>query len=190
MPIIYTDLITTPRTTLRIVDKSAIPDLLEMNGDPTVTRFLPYKNWETIDDGYAWLDRMIGICASGDALQLVIHEKESNKAIGTCLLFRHDSASSRAEIGYALGKKHWGKGLMHEALSALIDHAFTHCSLRRIEAEVNPQNIASNKTLLRLGFTHEGLLRQRWVDKTEQPYSSNIYGLLRDEWPLLIKAEC
>jgi [ribosomal protein S5]-alanine N-acetyltransferase len=55
-------------------------------------------------------------------------------------------------------------------------------ALRRIEAEVNPLNIASGRLLLRLGFSKEGLLRQRWVVKGEVE-DTELYGLLRHEWP-------
>ncbi len=54
--------------------------------------------------------------------------------------------------------------------------------LRRVEAEVNPANTASVHLLQRLGFTREGLLRQRWVDKG-QAYDVAAFGLLRDEYP-------
>jgi [ribosomal protein S5]-alanine N-acetyltransferase len=53
--------------------------------------------------------------------------------------------------------------------------------VRRIEAEVNPANTASNALLLGLGFTHEGTARQRWVAKG-RAYNTNLYGLLADEW--------
>ena len=47
-------------------------------------------------------------------------------------------------------------------------------------ANENPENLASNQLLLRLGFTLEGVLRKRWLAKGNA-YDTNIYGLLRDE---------
>jgi [ribosomal protein S5]-alanine N-acetyltransferase len=77
--------------------------------------------------------------------------------------------------------RHWGQGLMREALTALISQAFGAYGLRRLEAEVNPANVASNALLRGLGFQHEGLLRKRWVAKGAA-YDVNIYGLLGEEW--------
>jgi RimJ/RimL family protein N-acetyltransferase len=71
---------------------------------------------------------------------------------------------------------------MHEALSALIGDAFRTMSLRRLEAEVDPRNAASGRLLQRLGFTKEGLLRQRWITKG-RPTDVEVFGLLVHEWP-------
>ena len=70
---------------------------------------------------------------------------------------------------------------MHEALTALLGHAFAHMGIRRVEAEVDTRNAASAGLLRRLGFTREGLLRQRWVSKGEAK-DVEMFGLLRSEW--------
>ena len=79
-----------------------------------------------------------------------------------------------------LGREHWGRGFMHEALSALITHAFETCALRRLEVEVNSANNPSNGLIQKLAFRKEGFLRQRWFRKGST-HDTNIYGLLRDE---------
>lgn len=173
--------IDTPRLVLRLVRASDLPDLLAVNGDEEVTRYLPYAAWKSLADGAAWFERMAKISATGAALQFVIVEKESARAIGTCLLFRYDAASARAEIGYVMGRASWRRGFTHEALSALITHAFRGCELRRLEAEVDPGNVPSNRLLLKLGFTREGTLRERWVSKGVTT-DSNLHGLLSREW--------
>lgn len=171
----------TPRLLLRLVTPADLPGLMQVNGDDAVTRFLPYATWTSAADGEAWLQRMANIQATGTALQFVVVERRSGLPIGTCLLFRYDEGSARAELGYVLGRAHWGSGCMHEALAALIDAAFGTLALRRLEAEVDPRNVASARLLQRLGFRREGLLRQRWVTKGEAK-DVEAYGLLRDEW--------
>lgn len=69
---------------------------------------------------------------------------------------------------------------MNEALGALIGCAFGSMGLRRLEAEVDPRNRSSARLLQGLGFTKEGLLRERWVTKGEAR-DVEIYGLLRNE---------
>jgi RimJ/RimL family protein N-acetyltransferase len=175
------DPIPTLRLTLRIVERSDLSALLLVNGDDAVTHFLPYSTWTSIADGEAWFERMAGIQASGAALQFVIEDRSNAAVIGTCLLFRHDEGSARAELGYVLGRRHWGCGYMHEALHALVQHAFTAAGLRRLEAEVDPANEPSTRVLERVGFVKEGILRQRWV-ANRRPYDVAMYGLLRDEY--------
>lgn len=101
--------------------------------------------------------------------------------IGTVTLFNLDLSNGRAELGYALGRAHWGNGYMQEALQALLSHAFDVLNLRRLEADVDPRNAASIRTLERLGFQREGLLRERWHVNGEIQ-DAFFYGLLRREW--------
>ena len=173
--------IETARLVVRAVEEADIAALVEVNQDDSVTQYLPYASWRSLDDGTAWLQRMRKLEATGTGVQLAILEKHSGRAIGTSLLFRHEAASARAELGYVLGRRHWGQRLMHEALAAIVAQVFIAGALRRLEAEVNPLNGASCRVLERLGFRHEGLLRQRWVAKGAT-YDTSLYGLLRDEW--------
>jgi RimJ/RimL family protein N-acetyltransferase len=172
----------THRLRIRAVADFDLQDLMSVNGDPEVTKFLPYATWASIEDAVAWLNRMKALQTSGSGVQLVVQDKGSNLVVGTVLLFKLDDASSRVEIGYVLGRHNWGRGLMKEALSAVIGHCFAVAGLRRIEAEVNPDNIASNKLLLALRFALEGRARKRWVAKGAA-YDTNLYGLLASEWP-------
>lgn len=186
------------RLVVRTVEAGDLPDLLAVNGDDAVTHHLPYASWQSLDDGRAWLARMDKLAASGSSLQLVLIDKASGHCIGSCLLFRLDEGSARAELGYVLGHAHWGRGLMFEALSAVIARALSDGfltaapgapapapgsgGLRRLEAEVNPLNTGSCRVLERLGFKPEGLLRQRWHAKG-RVYDTRFYGLLRDDRP-------
>lgn len=181
MPLAPFGLVTTARTTLREVRADDLPDLMEVNGDPEVTQFLPYATWQSLSDAGAWLDRMDKLVATGTARQLVIVRRADNKAIGTALLFKFDEGSSRLELGYALGRASWRQGYASEALRAVLTHAFDAMGIRRVEAEVNPNNVPSNALLESLGFTREGFLRDRWVSKGIT-YGVNIYGLLASEW--------
>lgn len=181
MPLIAPGPIDTERLLVRLVVESDLPALLEVNSSEEVTALLPYATWQSMADAEAWLQRMRGIEATGLAFQFVVALKASGKAIGTCLLFRFDEGSARAELGYALGRAHWGRGLMQEALTGLLGSAFGTMGLRRVEAEVDTRNRPSALLLGRLGFSREGLLRQRWVSKGEVK-DVEMYGLLRDEW--------
>jgi RimJ/RimL family protein N-acetyltransferase len=107
--------------------------------------------------------------------------RDTNTVIGTVTLFNLSLSNGRAEIGYAMGSAHWGKGYMNEALKALIVHAFDVMDFRRLEADVDPRNTASIRTLERLGFQREGFLRERWHVGGELQ-DAFFYGLLKREW--------
>ena len=107
--------------------------------------------------------------------------RDTNTVIGTVTLFNLSLSNGRAEIGYAMGSAHWGKGYMNEALKALIAHAFDVMNFRRLEADVDPRNTTSIRTLERLGFQREGFLRERWHVGGELQ-DAFFYGLLKREW--------
>ena len=182
MPLNAPIVVESERLIVRPVEEADLPALLLVNGDDVATRFLPYAPWRSLADGRVWLERMKLMGARGESIQYVVTERASGLAIGTCLLFRYEESSARAELGYVLGRNYWGRGLMREALVAVINCAFGAYELRRLEAEVDPLNQASSGLLERLGFTREGQLRKRWIDKGVA-HDTIIYGLLSDEWP-------
>jgi ribosomal-protein-alanine N-acetyltransferase len=108
-------------------------------------------------------------------------QRSDDALIGTVTLYNICFDNRRAEMGYALGRAHWGNGFMHEALQALLGYAFGVLDLHRIEADVDPRNGASIRTLERLGFQREGYLRERWQVGGEIQ-DALFYGLLRPEW--------
>ena len=173
--------IETERTLIRIVGPDDLPDLLEINSSDEVTRYVPYKTWVTAADSHAWLERMERLQAGGDTLQLVIALRDTGQVIGACLLFAFDAASSRAEIGYVLGRQYWGRGYMHEAIGAVMRFVFERLGLRRLEATIDPRNAASLKLVQRLGFASEGLRRQRVLMKGTL-VDQSLFGCLREDW--------
>jgi RimJ/RimL family protein N-acetyltransferase len=117
-------------------------------------------------------------------LQFGLERNTDSALLGICLLFHFDFDSRRAEMGYALGRPYWGAGYMREALQRLMHYAFTDLNLNRLEASIDPRNLASARTLERLGFAREGRLREHWIVSGEVS-DSDIYSLLQREWRAL-----
>src|SRR5262245_14537763 len=180
--------IVSQRLTLRPVAASDLADLLEVNGDPEVTGFLPYATWQSLADAAGWLTRMEALATAGTGQQLVLVRSADRKILGTLLLFKYEEGSRRLELGYALGRRYWNNGFMREAIRSTCSHLFASLAVRRIEAEVNPANVPSNKLLLRVGFVLEGTLRKRWIAK-DVAYDTHMYGYLADDWRRTEQAE-
>jgi len=170
----------TARLMVRLVEERDLEGLFAVNSDDQVTRFLPYATWRSIDDAHAWLARIVELQAEGRLRQFVVIERSTRGVVGALVLFNVDG-SGRGEVGYVLGRRDWGRGLAREALEALLTQAFAELELRRIDAHVDPRNVASHRLLLALGFRHEGTIRERGVVKDEV-VDSNFYGLLAREW--------
>lgn len=181
MPTLTAITLTTPRLTLRPLTAADIPALFAIFSHPEVMRYWSSPPYTEIAQARTMLLNCQEGYATGEFLQLGIAQRDDAVLMGTCTLFALHAASRRAEIGYALGRPYWGAGYMHEALTALIDHAFNTLNLHRLEADIDPRNTASARTLERLGFQKEGHLRERWI-VSDEISDSWIYGLLRREW--------
>jgi len=94
-----------------------------------------------------------------------------------------------AEMGYDLQADHWGKGIMFEAMSAVIDFGFERMKLNRIEATVMPHNVRSMRLLERLGFIEEGMFRQRGFNEKGEPADDVMFSMLRSDWETLRKKQ-
>src|SRR5688572_14087152 len=174
-------IITTPRLIMRWISEDDIEALYDVFSDPRVMRY--WSSGPLADrDAAAALQREIAESNQSELRwKWGLALRDSNTLIGTVTLFHLDLDNGRAEIGYALGSAYWGKGYMNEALTALVAHAFEVLNLRRLEADVDPRNAPSIRTLERLGFQREGFLRERWHVGGEIQ-DALFYGLLRREW--------
>lgn len=108
---------------------------------------------------------------TGNAIRLVMQDRASGELVGRCSLTNIVRGPFQAcHLGYCLGYQWEGQGLMHEALRAVIDHAFTDLDLHRIMANYMPANVRSGRLLARLGFVQEGVAKSylqiagKWED--------------------------
>jgi [ribosomal protein S5]-alanine N-acetyltransferase len=171
----------TRRLHLRPLVASDAPRLFEIFSDPRVMRYWSTPPWADIAEAHAAIERDAVARRTGGHVRLGIERTSDGRLLGTCALFDLERNCRRAEIGYALGADAWGQGYVQEALGALLDAAFDELHLNRIEADIDPRNLASARSLQRLGFVQEGLLRQRWIVDGEISDSA-LYGLLRADW--------
>ena len=174
-------LIPAENLTLRFLSESDLPAVFDIFSHPEVMRYWSYPPWTDTAQAQQWLIHIQEGYLTGNALQLGIERNADHALVGTCTLFQFHGASRRAEIGYALGRPYWGFGYMHHALQALLGYAFQTLNLNRLEADIDPRNLASARTLERLGFQKEGHLRERWIVNDEISDTA-LYGLLRREW--------
>lgn len=171
----------TKRLEIRLLGEADLPALYAMYSHPEVMRYWSYPPWTEMDQARQMLQDTLSSYQDGSGLQLGIERKADRVLVGVCSLFQIHKTSRRAEIGYLLGLPYWGSGIMHEALQAFVSYAFITLQLNRLEADIDPRNLASARTLERLGFKLEGILRERWIVQ-EEVTDTGLYGLLRREW--------
>jgi [ribosomal protein S5]-alanine N-acetyltransferase len=174
--------IRTQRLLLRPLAEVDAEALLAVHADTQVMRYSNSPAWTRLKQAHELIELSHGWLSSGMHLCLGIARKDERAVMGTCTLFDINRSSRRAELGFVLGSPAWGQGYMTEALVAFLNHGFRDLDLNRVEADTDPRNLASIKTLERLGFVREGLLRERWIT-SGQKSDAALYGLLESDWP-------
>ena len=172
--------LTTDRLTLRTYLPGDVDALMAYYSDPDVARYLLDDPW-TEDYARKEVERRLyrtGLDSEARSLAVVVeHEGE---VIGDLAIWLNDGTGGKAEIGWVFAPQAAGKGFAAEAAAALIDAAFTHHGLHRIEAQMDARNEASARLCERLGMRREAHLRENWWMKGEWT-STLVYGLLASE---------
>ncbi len=173
--------VSTNRLILRPVNVTDVDDLYKIYADPDIMQYWsepPYQDVKQLADK---IQQALDAESKGTALMVALVLRETMHTIGHLSLFNIHDISGRAEVGYLLHKDHWQKGYMSEALAAFIKACFDRLGLRRLEADIDPDNAASTALIRRMGFIQEGMFKSRWV-VAGQITDSAMYGLLKDDF--------
>lgn len=124
--------------------------------DHEVCRFLTWPPHESIDITRSVLQSWIEQYADTGYDQWCMELKETGEAVGSIGVVNTREEIEAVEIGYCMSKNYWRRGLMSEALSALIEFFFQTVELNRIEAYHDVQNPNSGKVMKKCGMKYEG----------------------------------
>jgi RimJ/RimL family protein N-acetyltransferase len=169
------------RLELRGLTRQDAPAILAVFGDAEVTKYWSSPPLQDLAAATKLIDEIGALFTARRLYQWGICSRETDEVLGTCTLFHVDHAHRRAELGFALRRDRWGRGLALEALGVLIGFSFGALDLHRLEADVDPENERSLRLLERQGFRREGHLRERW-HHLGQARDGVFLGLLRREW--------
>ncbi|MBL4587074.1 MAG: GNAT family N-acetyltransferase [Flavobacteriales bacterium] len=147
----------TKRLTLKNIRVSELYDMLELDSDPEVMRFLTDGIPRTDPKHYIEpIPRLTKYAIENPGLGLWnAYLKDTNVYIGWYIL-KHLLDTGEVEVGFRIRKKFWGKGYSTEAGNALIKHGFETVGLSRIIAIVQPDNLASQAVIKKIGLKEEG----------------------------------
>jgi ribosomal-protein-alanine N-acetyltransferase len=149
-----TEIITTQRLILRPLEDHDLEVYAEIMTQDKVTRFLGNGQKKSKEDVKQLLERFQKIQREHALILHALVKKDTNQLIGHCgYLPLLDKKGY--ELLYAIEPSFWGKGYATEAGAAAISYAKDHYDWDRIYAMVYPENLASRKVLLKLGFVHE-----------------------------------
>ncbi|MBK3496542.1 GNAT family N-acetyltransferase [Viridibacillus sp. YIM B01967] len=173
--------IETNRLILRKVTKDDAGSVLKYLSDKDVMKHVGLDPFNTIEDAMSEILWYQSIVEKGTGIRWGITLKGQGEVIGSCGFLNSVPQHYRTEIGTELSKDYWGQGIASEAFEAVIRYGFEHFNLQRIEALIEPPNIASQKLAEKNGFIREGLLRnyEFTCGKFDDLY---MYSLLKQDF--------
>ncbi len=117
-----------------------------------------------------------------DLHQFVIVDRQNDKPIGLVELDGVRWAAGDAFVGIGLGEReYWGKGYGTEAMNIILGYAFRELGLRRVSLTVFEYNPRAIHSYEKVGFVHEGRLRQA-LNRDGRRWDILFMGILREEW--------
>ena len=170
--------IETERLILRRLRLADTDDLYEYASDEEVARHVLWRVHASRAQSRAFLRAARRQYSTGFPGSFAIVLKENGKMIGTIGFMWINSEFRSCEVGYSLNRNYWNRGLMTEALKAVIDFAFDELHLNRIEAQHETDNPASGRVMIKAGMRYEGTMRQRVRNKGRFSDVA-VYAILR-----------
>lgn len=142
--------------------------------------WLPWvDDMRTADNSRDFIARMAREYAEGGNPTAVIRYRD--RLAGVIGIHTINWNDRKTSIGYWLGEAFQGQGLMTRACRAMVEHALVTERLNRVEIHAATGNTRSRAIPERLGFTHEGCLRQaQWL--YDHFVDLELYAMLREEW--------
>lgn len=152
--------------------------LFEALSDPVA---MPYNGvyFKTFEETAAQLDWYEKNWKEGTGINWKIVDKSSGENLGVISVYNYKPEHKKAEVGYWLLPRHWGKGIASEALLSVIKYWQEEKAIHRLEAFIEEGNTASIKLLERAGFRHEGTMRDCEI-KFDKFISLHVYALISE----------
>ncbi len=181
-----TTLLRTARLHLRQFTRDDLDELVELDADPKVMRFInggrPTPLEELRDD---ILPSWLGYYQRGDGWGFWAADDLTNGAfLGWFHLRpRRSDPPDQPELGYRLRRDAWGKGLATEGSRALIDAAFGQLGAIRVHASTMAVNIGSRRVMEKAGMRFVRLFHGEWPERIPGDEHGDVeYAISREEW--------
>ncbi len=168
----------TERLLLRRVSATDVNEIMELRGNPETMKYIPRPLVTNADEALAHIKMIDDKIEANEGINWAITIKGNPKLIGVIGHYRIQPENHRCEIGYMILPQYNGQGYVTEAVKAVLQYGFDDLQMHSIEGVIDPDNIASEKVLLKNGFVKEAhiLENELWEGKF---WDTVIYSLLK-----------
>jgi ribosomal-protein-alanine N-acetyltransferase len=170
----------TRRLVLRPIEEGDAPGLHGAYGNAEAMRFWDAPATRDVTETAAHIRNSLAVERRWHGMWAIV--ARSGGFAGMINYHNVDPRNRRLALGWILAPAFWHQGLMTEAAEAVLSHCFSVMEINRVEALIEPENIASRGLAARLGFKQESdLLRDRLYVAGEYR-DVLMYGLLQADW--------
>jgi RimJ/RimL family protein N-acetyltransferase len=165
------------RVTLRTLEREDVDFVHEHKNPPGVRRSFIWPYPENRDD----VEEFLFEEDDGTSLLACVEGEDDDPEPVGQVGFSVEDRTRAAEIGVWIARPYWGEGYGTEACERFVDYAFDERNVHRMSARVMDGNAGSRRIWEKLGFEHEGVLRDAEFMGGEYR-DMHVYGVLEDEW--------
>ena len=145
--------------------------MLDLLNQPSFIQFIGDRGVRTVEEASTYIkERAFAAYEKNGFGPFAVELKTDGRIIGIVSLLDRDELDD-VDVGFAFLPDSWRQGFASEATSAVMEFAFTDFGLRRIIAITQEDNIASIKTLEKMGLAYEGMTRLKDEDIDLQVYA-------------------
>jgi RimJ/RimL family protein N-acetyltransferase len=162
---------------IKVTDKEAVFSYAK---DPKVGPLAGWEPHQSIDDSLKFIEYAIRKREYGQPGVYAMVLKETNEMVGSIEI--HSYQVTKAAIGFVLHPNYWNQGFVTEAAKALIIYAMEVLGLRRLEYCHFPHNHASKRVCEKLGFTYEGVLRNKYLMYDGSVLDDVVYSITSEDY--------
>jgi RimJ/RimL family protein N-acetyltransferase len=149
----------TDRLVIRKLEPGDSAFMLDLLNQPSFIRFIGDRGVKTLEDASTYIqERAFAAYEKNGFGPFAVELKTDGRVIGIVSLLDRDELD-HVDVGFAFLPDSWRQGFATEATSAVMDFAFQDLGLEKIIAITQPDNIASIKTLDKMGLSFAGITR-------------------------------
>ena len=173
------------RVRFRAIEKEDLAKFVKWMNDPDVREGLSIHLPISFDEEEEWYKIILGKKKEERPFVIEIQQDVVWEAIGNCGFHEIDWLYRNAEVGIVIGEKQfWDLGFGTEAMHLLCKVGFEMLNLHRIMLRVLSDNTRAIKAYGKVGFVHEGTLREANY-KNGKYLDMHIMSMLRSEWQMM-----
>jgi len=148
--------------------------------DEKVPKFLSWNIHESVEETKDLIIKWVAEYDNLECYHWVIEYE--NDIVGAINLHAVSNKSWRAELGYNIGSRWWNKGIMTEAVRAVLKFAFNEIGFNKICALYDTENVGSGKVMQKAGMVCEGHFYKHTRRKDDSWGDTDFYSILKDNW--------